>query len=264
MKKEIIDNLVKLKSSVATKISSNKRKIVGTTVTAPLIAASAMSGACAGGCPYGLTNDPFPGQCGRYIDADGDGICDLSMAATVSSTSASSQSQNTDAQNTVPNRDDDGSGIQSGDLDDGNASAVFDPGSDSLNGISSTDGTNYHIFPITLLLIGSYLFTYFLFKKGILKPQKHKRIWNLLLVGGYMGTGITGILLTLMINMGISTIYNQGITFWHAELSILMVIGTLIHLHIYRKPFKRMFKVLFDFKSDKKQDFPTSSLNNSK
>jgi hypothetical protein len=29
-------------------------------------------------CPYGLVNDPYPGQCRRYVDQNGDGICDLS------------------------------------------------------------------------------------------------------------------------------------------------------------------------------------------
>jgi hypothetical protein len=30
-------------------------------------------------CPFGLVNDPYPGRCRRYIDRDGDGICDLSI-----------------------------------------------------------------------------------------------------------------------------------------------------------------------------------------
>ena len=30
-------------------------------------------------CPFGLENDPFPGECGRYIDTNQDGICDLSQ-----------------------------------------------------------------------------------------------------------------------------------------------------------------------------------------
>jgi hypothetical protein len=30
-------------------------------------------------CPFGLVNDPYPGECRRYVDLDGDGICDLSM-----------------------------------------------------------------------------------------------------------------------------------------------------------------------------------------
>lgn len=29
-------------------------------------------------CPFGLVNDPFPGKCRRYVDRDGNGICDLS------------------------------------------------------------------------------------------------------------------------------------------------------------------------------------------
>jgi len=29
-------------------------------------------------CPFGLVNDPYPGQCQRYVDQNGDGICDLS------------------------------------------------------------------------------------------------------------------------------------------------------------------------------------------
>lgn len=30
-------------------------------------------------CPFGLTDDPYPGQCRLYIDTDGDGLCDLSV-----------------------------------------------------------------------------------------------------------------------------------------------------------------------------------------
>jgi hypothetical protein len=29
-------------------------------------------------CPYGLVNDPYPGECRRYVDANGNGLCDLS------------------------------------------------------------------------------------------------------------------------------------------------------------------------------------------
>jgi hypothetical protein len=68
---------------------------------------------------------------------------------------------------------------------------------------------------------------------------------------GFIGTRVTGILLTFMINLGISLVYRQSITYWHVELAILMVMCTLIHFHIYRKPFKNMFKVLFNFRADK-------------
>ena len=38
-------------------------------------------------CPFGLVNDPYPGQCRHYVDRDGDGICDLSVPEETSQTS---------------------------------------------------------------------------------------------------------------------------------------------------------------------------------
>jgi hypothetical protein len=32
-------------------------------------------------CPYGESDDPYPGKCHRYVDLDQDGICDLSQSA---------------------------------------------------------------------------------------------------------------------------------------------------------------------------------------
>ena len=128
--------------------------------------------------------------------------------------------------------------------------AVSDHASGMDNSIPSDD-PNYFVLPISLILIGLYLFTHLLFTKGILSQQKHRRIWNLLVTAGTAGSGITGILLILFINLGIKTALNPSITFWHAELSILMVIGTLIHIHIYWKPFKNIFRVLFGFKNSK-------------
>jgi hypothetical protein len=30
-------------------------------------------------CPNGLVNDSYPGLCGKYVDQNADGICDLSQ-----------------------------------------------------------------------------------------------------------------------------------------------------------------------------------------
>lgn len=43
------------------------------TVTPPV---TATPGAVA--CPFGQVNDPYPGQCKRYVDTNDNGICDLS------------------------------------------------------------------------------------------------------------------------------------------------------------------------------------------
>lgn len=261
MKKE---TLINLKQSIGQKISPNKQKIIGALGVIPFIAASSMQGACATSCPYGMVNDPFPGNCSRYIDLNGDGICDLSQTVpttTTDQTTTSTSDPTTSTQTTDSNGTHGSHSVNtdSSNTDPSNVTITSD--SSNLDSGSQMDPTNYHVLPITLLMIGGYFFTYYLFKKGILKQQKHKRIWNLLLMGGYLGTGITGILLTFMINLGISTIYNPSITYWHAELAILMVVGTLVHLHIYKKPFKNMFKVLFGFKFDIKKNGNKKPLN---
>ncbi len=51
-------------------------------------------------CPYGRVNDPYPGECSRYVDTTGNGYCDLSqvsvttepIATTVPASSSSSGS----------------------------------------------------------------------------------------------------------------------------------------------------------------------------
>jgi len=49
---------------------------VAPTATTTLTVTTEMTGAVA--CPFGEVNDPYPGNCGRYVDANENGICDLS------------------------------------------------------------------------------------------------------------------------------------------------------------------------------------------
>lgn len=225
-----------------------------------------MSGVCALSCPYGLSCTA-PGQCPRYVDSGGDGICDLGQPTTSSSSAESTSYDNDDSStsassSTSPDQTDTSSSVSSGSVDnssDTNASAVADQGNGIDNG-SMPDEPQYFTIPVSMLLIGLYLVTHFLFSKGILSRQKHRRIWNLLITVGMAGSGITGILLILFINLSIKTALNPSVTFWHVELSILMVIGTLIHLHLYRKPFKNMFRVLFGVKNFKVFKKPASIL----
>lgn len=205
-----------------------------------------MSSACALSCPYGLSCTA-PGQCPRYLDSGGDGICDLGqpMTSSAESTAYTDDDGSSSALSTSP----DTSNIESANTSpDSNASVVAEHGNGVDNG-SLPDEPQYFTIPVSMLLIGLYLITHFLFSKGILSRHKHRRIWNLLITAGMAGSGITGILLVLFINLSIKTALNPSLTFWHVELSILMVIGTLIHLHLYWKPFKNMFRVLFGVKN---------------
>ncbi|NYB51401.1 MAG: hypothetical protein HVN35_02390 [Methanobacteriaceae archaeon] len=249
---------------------SLKEKLLAVLSSVPLITLTTMSGACGASCPYGLSCS-YPGQCGRFTDS-GDGICDLSQSSssrtssnteTASSsssydpdTSTSTSTSSSKAATATQDQADQSSGVSSHEFNtshDGNTSAIADPGSGVDSGTIPSDGTHYFLLPVSILLIGAYLFTYYLFSKGILDQRKHRRIWNLLVTAGYLGTGITGVLLILLINLGIKTALNPSVIFWHVELSILMVIGTIIHIHLYWKPFKNMFRVLFGFKTHEKK-----------
>lgn len=213
----------------------------------PFIAAMAMSESCAVSCPYGLVNDPFPGQCSRYTDLSGDGLCDFSQVSTTVTTDNSTTSTDTSSDNTqVTNTSDqvNGHGAVSDQQVDSNASTIPDSSNDFDNG-SLYDGSGYHVLPISILLIAGYLFTHYLFTKGVLDRKKHRRIWNILLTTGYLGMGSTGVILIFLVNLGIRTALNPTITFWHVEFAVLMTITTLIHIHLNWKPFKNIFKVLF-------------------
>ena len=244
-----------------------KEKLITALSSVPLIAATTMSGACAAGCPYGRTC-AYPGHCSRYTDSGGDGVCDLSVSSTSSNANtetASSSSSSSDGDSSSTSTGNSQTSTSTNDQSDTkgasdpvnttpdadtNASTANDQGTGMDTGsVPGDDVNNYFLFPVSILLVLAYLFTHYLFNKGILKQGTHRRIWNLLLIAGYLGTGITGVLLVLLINMGIRSVLNQSITFWHVELSILMFVGTLIHIHLYRKPFKNIFKVLLGFKA---------------
>jgi hypothetical protein len=77
-------------------MSARKRKIA----TAAIIACMACFGLVYGfaypstalawdNCPKGLVNDPYPGECRRYVDTNNDGICDLSQSEPVATTTTS-------------------------------------------------------------------------------------------------------------------------------------------------------------------------------
>ena len=240
-----------------------KEKLLLAASTIPFIAASTMSSSCATTCPYGIVNDPFPGQCSRYIDLDGDGMCDLSQVTTAAQTTDTTTTTTDETSTVTDSGQGNGAHAEVQDPVDANATTIQDTSSMDSGNLGG-DGNNYLVLPISMLIIGGYLITHFLFKKGILKRNKHRRIWNLLLTAGYLGSGGTGVILVVLINMGIRTALNPSLIFWHVELSILMVVGTLIHLHIYRKPFRNMFRVLFGFKSNSRRRDPNRAEGTSK
>ncbi len=128
-------------------------------------------------CPFGIINDEYPGDCGRYLDTNNDGICDQSQP-----NPATSQNQEVENNETSTTEE------------------------QLLREETITEKsilTNKNI----IILITSFLITALgiittkiLTKKQLLSTMKEKILWNILLLIFFMPSAITGVLLILMVD----------------------------------------------------------------
>jgi hypothetical protein len=63
-----------------TAASSTSVTSEATSAASQATSSAASSSAVWNSCPKGITNDPYPGECSRYVDSNSDGICDLSQS----------------------------------------------------------------------------------------------------------------------------------------------------------------------------------------
>ena len=158
-------------------------------------------------CPFGEINDTYPGNCGRYIDTDNDGICDLSQPA---------------PENRVEQKE----GTESGNT--------------SIKMESGGKGIEYFFIPIALLLVVLYLISLILSKKKKIKAVQHRKIWNLLLLITFLVSGILGILLVLKVSFGIEIPSYSNALLFHVEFGIAMTFISIFHILWHWKYFRKM------------------------
>jgi len=162
-------------------------------------------------CPYGEVNDKHPGDCGRYIDTDRDGICDHSQPAPderVKNIYTKSRKAETEIPETK----------------------------------SSKSGKEYNFIPITAGLLLLYLSTYVLSKKGKIMILTHRRVWNLAVLITFLISGITGLLLVLKVSYGLKLPNPAGMLFLHVEFGIAMAIITIFHIGWHWRYYTAYFK----------------------
>jgi hypothetical protein len=173
-------------------------------------------------CPYGTVNDPFPGQCPRYVDTNQNRICDHSESPSSGSLSNVSTTGQTNNSTTAKNGTISSSDIQ-------NAGSV--------------PPESFNLIPLVITTFIIYLVTYLLYLEHRLRRSLYYTIWKYVLMASFIATGVTGLILTIFINYGIQSSWNLTIDFWHAEFAIVMAVSTLLHLHLYWKQVKKVFKV---------------------
>ena len=174
-------------------------------------------------CPYGLLNDPYPGQCPRYLDTNQNSICDHSE-------SPSSGSLNNSSITTQTN--------ENSANDKNNTNNSFS----DIQQARSVPSQSYNLIPIATTILILYLITYLLYLEDRMKRSIYYAIWKYVLMASFIATGITGLILAVFINYGIQSSWNLTIDFWHAEFAIIMAVSTLLHIHLHWKRFKRVFK----------------------
>ena len=98
----------------------------------------------------------------------------------------------------------------------------------------------YYLLPIALLLTILYMLTYFLYTDQTITYKNYKMIWIIALTMSSLIVGISGMIMEIFINLEILPI-DTSLIFWHVEFGIITAVTGIFHLHIYWKPFKKIF-----------------------
>lgn len=187
------------------------------------------------GCPFGLTNDPAPGQCGRYSDADGNNICDLSqpppppaaqpipedeMVADPPPREMTQAEMNATGQ--PGGSFEAGAEGKSQAMNDNTASA---PPSDS-SAAALPNRPNYHPW-LLMFLVGILALSGELWQK--MEPAKLvpiQAIWNWLLLVSFLGSSLTG----LHFILGPGLRLGPAMHYWHTLSSLLFIYIAIYHV----------------------------------
>ena len=168
-------------------------------------------------CPFGEEDCPYPGDCGRYIDTNNDGICDLSQPKPVEDaieqnkgsiemfeTSLVQNNPGT-ASNTV---------IISANTAEHQQIAT--------NPVQKETVNHYHLIEISLITLLFYLGGKWLAGKLKISPAKERKFWNVLLLISFIVSAGTGYVLILIRDFDWFRSINFNFLFWHVEFSIIM------------------------------------------
>jgi len=164
-------------------------------------------------CPFGETDEPYPGSCGRYIDTDKDNICDLSQPSPA------------ERSNIIEEKTDSLQEAQT------NVAIITN---------TNTAGINYYFIPIAFILFVFYLITLQLSKKKKMKNVQHKKLWNMLLLSTFLVSGIFGIILAILISYGIRLSFYADLLFWHVEFGIAMAMISIFHIAWHWKYYRKI------------------------
>ncbi|MEA2087653.1 MAG: DUF4405 domain-containing protein [Candidatus Caldatribacteriota bacterium] len=220
-----------------------KKYILSLTIIFVLVAFNSISIHAWDNCPFGLEDDHYPGECKRYIDTDGDGICDLSQPAPEDRNTNISLSE----KNTIENIIDDSKYPEeidkkvTGGFFIAEAASTKKPVSESPppERKSLPDYNFLEIFLISLLI---YFSGKFLARKLEISSCKENKFWNVFLLISFIGSAGTGMILVFIRDFDWFKSINFNFLFWHVEFSIVMTLLGIFHALWHLKYYLSIFK----------------------
>ena len=194
-------------------------------------------------CPFGLEDDLYPGECKRYIDTDGDGICDLSQPAPEDRDTNISLNEENVKENIIDDNkySEESDEKVTGGLFIAEAASTQKIISDSpsTKRKSLPDYNFLEIFFITLLI---YFGGKFLAQKLEISSSKEKKFWNVFLLISFIGSAGTGMILVFIRDFAWFRSINFNFLFWHVEFSIVMTLLGIFHALWHLKYYLSIFK----------------------
>jgi len=197
-------------------------------------------------CPKGKTT--CEGECGRFVDENGNGNCDLAEKTKQESSKQEeivipktdkideAEEEAKESQETKTSEED-------GVVELGNKKVVEAPVEEIIAPEITKQGEKpYRLIAITFITLALYCFTMLLVKTHKMKKFIHRKIWNAALLICFLMSCLLGFLLVIQINYGVfHSIYLANLKL-HVEFGIAMTLIAVLHIFWHLPYFKKLFR----------------------
>ena len=199
-----------------------------------------------------------PGICGRFVDADGDGVCDHGQlsAKGKATTPAEQTAQTPKAPIPKKNTPTVDNGHTPDSQEEVTTASEAKPTQEVSVAEDVTEGTTeaeetlaepakpfrYPLFTILGITFALYLFTFILVKADKMAKPTHRKIWNVTLGVTCLVSCLLGVLLAFFINYGYRPAWYIDILHWHVYFGIAMTLIAIFHIFWHLEYYKAIFK----------------------
>jgi hypothetical protein len=197
-------------------------------------------------CPKGKTT--CEGECGRFIDENGNGNCDLAEKTKQESSKGDEivipkTDKIDDVEEEVKESQETETTEEDGVVQVGNKKVVEAPVEEIIvPEKTNQEGKPYRLIAITFITLALYCFTMLLVKTHKMRKFIHRKIWNVALLLCFLMSCLLGFLLVIQLNYGVfQSIYLTNLKL-HVEFGIAMTLIAVLHIFWHLPYFKKIFR----------------------